>query len=383
MAEGEEGLPKALIELGLDAAAFHRLDFLWRAAGAYAQPCPTLARRYAAQFKSLARVELHSIVGSDFFATDLCGHCHSRLEPGVNCTVRVRHRSKRSPLSRKLTAKSRGGAAPEQGLGRPQNQLVMTCALCGASTRLPGCTKSARQARRAASPVMRVFAAAPPASAKRAAAAADKPKRAKKVTLRQAQAAAAAEQLSALRPPNVDALTGASSASGAAAGAPVTEPLSLLEMLEQKSRKKRKSSAGGADALPSQQQQQQQQQLQPPPQLLQQEVKATQQQQQQQRLPRKLDALPPQQQQRKPPPQQQQQQRTSALQPQPKRKKRRQQAEQETLIPTGLRDGRGGYQRAVWAFLDGGLVLAHPVEQLFWQGGKREAAHTLAMWCAK
>eukprot|EP00953_Heterococcus_sp_UTEX-ZZ885_P033964 17629-Heterococcus_DN1.PRE.2 len=149
-----EGLPREeLLNLGVLPADFERLQFLWQATGLYLQTCPALSRRFSAQFKSFARVHLHGLVPKDFYASDLCSTCNSRLEPGLTCSVRVRHRTKLSPAVKHQKASAAAAEAKSsfnKAASTPsiRNEVVITCNLCAVSTKLPGTTRLGHHSRR-------------------------------------------------------------------------------------------------------------------------------------------------------------------------------------------------------------------------------------------
>ncbi|CAM9531902.1 unnamed protein product [Scytosiphon promiscuus] len=130
------GLPREMLETGcISEHVFSTMDFLWRASNCLRLTSPAVSRIYSDQLRRLcAEHEAQLPAGSgpllpEWVSESLCNSCGGVFTPGVNCRVRVRHRSLASPCVKNTARKSQG--QEKRRVKKCLNQVVTTCFLCG------------------------------------------------------------------------------------------------------------------------------------------------------------------------------------------------------------------------------------------------------------
>eukprot|EP00752_Nemacystus_decipiens_P013273 g11761.t1 len=107
------------------------MDFLWKASNCLNVTSPSVSRIYSDQLRKLsAQYEALSPGDGpllpDWVSDSFCTSCGSVLTPGVNCRVRVRHRSLASPSVKRAKSK-----VPGKNKAKCLNEVVTTCLVCG------------------------------------------------------------------------------------------------------------------------------------------------------------------------------------------------------------------------------------------------------------
>ncbi|CAM9950593.1 unnamed protein product [Pylaiella littoralis] len=141
---------------------FERMNFLWRASNCLRLSSPAVSRIYSDQLRKLcagheAQLPAAAMAAAtatagrgipllpEWVSGSLCISCGCVLTPGLNCRVRVRHRSLASPSVRKATTKTK-----VQGKKKKKclNEVVTTCLMCGGINARGGAERGARDKKR-------------------------------------------------------------------------------------------------------------------------------------------------------------------------------------------------------------------------------------------
>eukprot|EP00904_Undaria_pinnatifida_P003156 jgi/Undpi1/12841/HiC_scaffold_7.g02508.m1 len=150
-----EGLPREMLESGLPEHVFARMDFLWRASHCLRLASPTTSRVYSDHLLKLSAEQGLEVSGwtglPEDISASMCSTCGSVFSPGVNCRVRVRHRSLASPgaaKKKKINPNTTAAAATKKGPRKCLNEVVTTCLLCGGVDAQGGTERRAHHRRR-------------------------------------------------------------------------------------------------------------------------------------------------------------------------------------------------------------------------------------------
>eukprot|EP00903_Cladosiphon_okamuranus_P011040 g10426.t1 len=144
-----EGLPRDMLGSGrIPEHVFERMDFLWRASNCLSLTSPAVSRSYSDQLRKLCAHHEAICPGDgpllpEYVSDSLCSSCGAVLTPGLNCRVRVRHRSLASPSVKRAKSKIHG-----KKKAKCLNEVVTTCLLCGGINARAGTERRAHDKKR-------------------------------------------------------------------------------------------------------------------------------------------------------------------------------------------------------------------------------------------